>query len=205
MQDAALDLLIVEDETDTRSLLSQIFKMHGYKVRTASDGFAALAMIRTCSPDLLLSDLNMPGMSGFELLSVVRRLYPWIYVIASSGAYSGPTVPPGIAADGFHEKATGIPPLIALVQQGTERTTPWLRPERMPTPLWVPLEGGTPQESRHVLINCPACLRPFRQSVEKVNAEIRDVSCRHCGGRVEYAIALATKPASTAQNAEHSR
>ncbi len=109
-----LELLIVEDEADRRSLLSQIFTQRGFQVRAAEDGFAALRMIRSSMPDLLLSDLNMPGMSGFELLSVVRRRYPQICVIATSGAYCGPEVPAGIAADGFHEKATGMARLFEL-------------------------------------------------------------------------------------------
>jgi CheY-like chemotaxis protein len=203
MHETAMDLLIVEDEPDTRFLLSEIFMMRGYKVRTAGDGFAALAMIRVRSPNLLLSDLNMPGMSGFELLSVVRRLYPLIYVVASSGAYSGTHVPNGIAADGFHEKATGMTSLISLILTGADQTPSSLPSQRMTTPQWVNLQEAAPSESRHVLINCPECLRPFQQSVEKVNAEIRNVRCRYCGGRVDYAIAFAVKPATAAQESRN--
>jgi DNA-directed RNA polymerase subunit RPC12/RpoP len=51
-----------------------------------------------------------------------------------------------------------------------------------------------PFESGHVLINCPSCLRPFRQTVDEINAEIRETNCRYCGGKVDYAIALAIQP-----------
>jgi CheY-like chemotaxis protein len=100
-------LLIVDDELPTRTLLSQIFLQMGHPVRVAEDGFAALEEIRAERSDILVSDLNMPHMSGFELLSVIRRKRPEIYVIATSGAFSGNEVPHGIAADAFHEKATG--------------------------------------------------------------------------------------------------
>jgi CheY-like chemotaxis protein len=189
-----LDLLIVEDEVDTRYLLTQIFTMRGFNVRAAEDGFAALAMIRSGMPHILLSDLNMPGMSGFELLSVVRRLYPKIHVIATSGAYSGTNVPRGIAADGFHEKASGMAPLFELMEMAALLGETAFYSLRTSTPLWIDLECRMPFESNHVLINCPACLRPFRQMVDEINAEIRETNCLYCGGKVNYAIALAVKP-----------
>jgi CheY-like chemotaxis protein len=188
------NLLIVEDEADTRYLLTQIFTMRGFTVRSAQDGFAALQMIRSTVPDILLSDLNMPGMSGFELLSVVRKLYPQIHVIATSGGYSGSTVPKGIAADSFHEKASGLAPLFELMDMAALFGHTSFFSHRTPTPLWIDLESRMPFESNHVLLNCPACLRPFRQTVEEIDAEIRQTNCRFCGGTVDYAIALAIKP-----------
>jgi CheY-like chemotaxis protein len=195
MSKANLNLLIVEDEVDTRFLLTQIFTMRGFTVRSAEDGFAALQMIRSTVPDILLSDLNMPGMSGFELLSVVRRLYPQIHVIATSGAYSGTNIPKGIAADGFHEKASGMATLFELMEAAAQLGHTSFYSHRKPTPLWIDLECRMPFESNnHVLINCPACMRPFRQTVDEINAEIRQTSCLYCGGKVDYAIALAIKP-----------
>jgi len=189
-----LNLLIVDDEPDTRYLLTQIFTMRGFTVRCAEDGFAALQMIRAGVPDILLSDLNMPGMSGFELLSVVRRLYPQIHVIATSGAYSGNSVPKGIAADTFHEKASGLASLFELMDMAALLGHTSFYSHRAPTPLWIDLESRMPFESNHVLLNCPACLRPFRQAVEEIDAAIRETNCRFCGGKVDYAIALAIKP-----------
>ena len=73
-------------------------------------------------PDILLSDLNMPRMSGFELLSVVRRRFPEVFVIASSAAFSGEEVPAGIAADAFYEKSTGLTRLFELVKTATHKS-----------------------------------------------------------------------------------
>jgi CheY-like chemotaxis protein len=86
MPNAKAQLLIVDDEPSIRMSLAQIFTASGHNVRSAADGFSALYEIRRGIPDILLSDLNMPGMSGFELLSVVRRRFPAIQVIVMSGA-----------------------------------------------------------------------------------------------------------------------
>jgi CheY-like chemotaxis protein len=95
------DVLVADDNQVLTSVLAEIFRESGYAVRTASDGFAALTSIRERVPEVLISDLNMPRMSEFELLSIVRRRFPSIAVIAMSGSYSGVTVPQGIAADAF--------------------------------------------------------------------------------------------------------
>jgi CheY-like chemotaxis protein len=70
------DIMVVDDNQVLLSVIAEIFKECGYVVRTATNGFAALAQIRRRVPRVLLSDLNMPGMSGFELQSLVRRRFP---------------------------------------------------------------------------------------------------------------------------------
>ena len=80
-------LLIVDDDPSIRMSLSQILIASGNSVRSAVDGFSALIEIRQEAPEILLSDLNMPGMSGFELLSVVRQRFPAIQVIAMSARF----------------------------------------------------------------------------------------------------------------------
>ena len=191
MAEKQLSLLIVDDESLTRTLLSQIFETQGYSVRTADEGFAALRLIRDARPDVLLSDLNMPGMSGFELLSVVRRLYPEIHVIATSGAYSGTTVPTGIAADAFHEKASGIKHLFALMTSPLAVSS--VTREAL-IPLWLDLERGSSAEQPSALGSCPLCLRSFRLTVNEAHGLIRQARCVYCTGTISYAIVQAILP-----------
>ena len=108
MSNLRASLLVVDDQALVRVCLSEVFTKHGYGVRSAPDGFSALAEIRKEIPDLIVSDLNMPGMSGFELLSVVRRRFPLIPVIAMSSAFPGQELPMGVAADAFYQK--GVDP-----------------------------------------------------------------------------------------------
>ena len=68
MPDLKASILIVEDEEPIRTSLAEILKVLGHRVRCAADGIAALVEINQEIPEILLSDLNMPGMSGFELL-----------------------------------------------------------------------------------------------------------------------------------------
>ena len=138
MSGTSLNVLIVDDDALLRMSLLQILTHAGYQVRSVDGGYAALSEIDRETPDLLLSDLNMPGLSGFELLSVVRRRFPAVQVIAMSGSYFGDSVPPGVFADAFYEKGRGVGSLVQIVAEvagcdrlaGTpeNRSEPALRP-----------------------------------------------------------------------------
>ena len=80
--------IIVDDDVSARESLTELFTDFGLSVRSAEDGSSALFEIRQEVPDIILSDLNMPRMSGCEFLSLVRRRFPAIRVIAMSGAFS---------------------------------------------------------------------------------------------------------------------
>jgi len=109
-------LLIVDDEPSLRESLSQIFIGRGYNVSCAHDGFSALDEMKTELPDIILSDLNMPGMSGFDFLSLVHRRFPAIHAIAMSGAFTGSEMPPGVIASAFYEKGSGMSALLRIVE-----------------------------------------------------------------------------------------
>ena len=85
---AKVRILVVEDDQSVLSTITTMLNLKGYEAEAACDGFDALMRLKDNVPDLIVSDLNMPQMSGFELLSVVRRRYPQIKVIAASGAYA---------------------------------------------------------------------------------------------------------------------
>lgn len=108
-------MLIVDDEDSIRMTMSHALTEIGYSVRTAEDSFAALAEMRQETPDILVSDLNMPGMSGYELLSVVRHRFPAIQTVAMSGAFSGNEVPSGVVADAFYQKGSSLGALLMIM------------------------------------------------------------------------------------------
>jgi CheY-like chemotaxis protein len=81
-------VMFVDDDAAMREVMALILAEEGFAAITAGDGIEALAELRGSTPDLIISDLHMPRMSGIEFLSVVRRRFPAIPVIAISGAYN---------------------------------------------------------------------------------------------------------------------
>jgi diguanylate cyclase (GGDEF)-like protein len=67
------DVLVVDDDADKLSLLSVALGMEGYNVRTAENGRAALAAVESYPPDLIITDVMMPEMDGYELAREIRR------------------------------------------------------------------------------------------------------------------------------------
>lgn len=100
-------VLVVEDDPVMRSAYREMLRTWGFVTQAVHNGLAALVEIRRARPDIVLSDLEMPEMNGYELLTIVRRLYPEIRAVAMSGSYSGESVPPGVTADAFYAKGAG--------------------------------------------------------------------------------------------------
>jgi hypothetical protein len=96
MPGANAKLLVVDDEPLVRATMALVLGELGYRVRSADNGLSALHEMHREMPDILLSDLNMPGMSGFEL-------------------FFGSEVPSGVAADAFYQKGTGTDALLHVL------------------------------------------------------------------------------------------
>jgi two-component system response regulator PrrA len=90
------DALVVDDDRDGRDALAQLLETHGYTVRQAQDGRIAMHLIAERMPDFLVLDLEMPVMSGWEVLASLQRagaLRTITVVVVSAGA----SPPPGVA------------------------------------------------------------------------------------------------------------
>ena len=82
-------LLVVDDNEANRDALSRRLRQHGYEAATASDGMEALTLLPQSNFDLVLLDVEMPGLSGFDVLAQLRATYsrtqlPVIMVTARS-------------------------------------------------------------------------------------------------------------------------
>ena len=67
-------VLVVEDHPDTRTMLGEMLQMHGYLVMEAKDGAIAWQLLENLQPDVVVTDLTMPHVSGFELIRHIREL-----------------------------------------------------------------------------------------------------------------------------------
>jgi len=72
MADKAIDVLVVEDTMTQALILQHLLESHQFKVFVARSGSKALEYLKTSRPDIILSDVNMPEMDGYELCRIVK-------------------------------------------------------------------------------------------------------------------------------------
>ena len=178
-------VLFVDDEPSVRITGAAVLEAAGYEVLTAADGLEALHALDEALPDLIISDLRMPNMSGFEFLAVVRNRFPQIPTIALSGEYVTYNVPDGLLADTFFQKGDySIPELLSkvkeLVRKAPERPVPG---KRNTSPIWIALNG-----SGQIIVTCPKCLRSFDVDSSQVNEGVHETSCPSCTNEFTFNI-----------------
>ena len=76
MEDHKFSILVVDDEESMREFLSIMLSREGYQVTTAEDGAQALICLNSSTYDLIISDIKMPRLNGFQLLAHVRQYCP---------------------------------------------------------------------------------------------------------------------------------
>lgn len=174
-------ILLVDSNEALLLGCSEALLAQGYEVITARNGFEALHILRGAHPDLLVTELNLPHMSGFELLSVVRKRFPMISVIATSGEYTAITVPHEAICDVFvPQSANFVAELIeearALISESPVRGS---QPKTPVAPVWIPHSADG-----YIVLTCPECLRSFSASKPK-SICAHDV-CIFCGTDVPF-------------------
>jgi DNA-binding response OmpR family regulator len=114
------DLLIAEDDPVLRQLYQRKFSLEGYQIRTANDGEEAVKLLTEQLPSLLVLDINMPKMDGFQVLELLpkeKRTFP---VIMLSNLADDRTLARSkeLGADGFLvKKDMTIKGLLELVEK----------------------------------------------------------------------------------------
>jgi len=117
--DSPSRVVVVDDDTLMREVLKALLREAGYAVAgEARDGAAALGLIQRTRPDLVCLDVNMPGMTGIEVLKTVRAQHPDIRVVMITGDSSMNTVREavGYGAVGFIVKPFKAARVVAAVR-----------------------------------------------------------------------------------------
>lgn len=179
-------VLLVDDEPSIRVVLGAVLQNSGFEVTTAEDGFAALREIRRTAPQLIVTDLRMPNMSGFELLAVVREQFPAIPAIAISGEFVGERVR-GILADVFFQKGSYSPSELVTAARHLIANGPGERAAH--GDIWASLKGSS------AMVTCAKCFKSF--PLEPCDSEEASphTTCIFCGAELEYRLLAVTRAA----------
>jgi len=66
-------ILVVDDDVEILKMLSRTLELEGFDAATAADGSSALAILEESKPDLVILDIMMPGLDGFQVLDIIRQ------------------------------------------------------------------------------------------------------------------------------------
>lgn len=115
----AARILVVDDDASLRDLLRLHLSAAGYEVQTAADGIAAGYQVLKAPPDLIITDVNMPHMDGFEFVAALKadKSLPPIPVIFLTSMEEGDQRGKELGAVGYVTKPIRADRLLALVAQ----------------------------------------------------------------------------------------
>ena len=116
-------ILVVDDEAAARSALSELLRDEGYVVHTAGDAFKALGELEGWSPDIVVTDVQMPGMSGIELMEKIREQLPGVGVVVMTafGSVENAVTAMQAGADDYLTKPVHFPELMLILERLLER------------------------------------------------------------------------------------
>ncbi|MGC1243976.1 MAG: response regulator [Chryseosolibacter sp.] len=120
-------VLIIEDNLDIRENTAEILEFFNFKVITAESGKAGLSAAFRSKPDLILCDIMMPGLDGYEVIKQLKRnpstcAIPFIYLTAS-GERSDVRIAMEMGASGYVRKPFEGRQLIAEIQKCLKQVT----------------------------------------------------------------------------------
>jgi hypothetical protein len=124
-------ILLVEDEPDVRALTGDLLELEGYEVTAVPDAERALEVAEAAAPDLLLTDVVMPGMNGIDLATELSRRLPELRVLFVSGYAEDAPERRGQVVDAAYLLAKPAPAsvLVSRVQRAIDGR-PWREIQR---------------------------------------------------------------------------
>jgi two-component system OmpR family response regulator len=121
----APQIMVVDDEAGVRELVCDALRIAGFETLQANDGMSALTALRTAKPDLLIIDINMPLMDGFDLVERLRTQNDLTPVLMLSARSDRADITRGLSlgADDYVTKPFGLEELLLRVKAILRRTS----------------------------------------------------------------------------------
>jgi CheY-like chemotaxis protein len=182
---SANSVLLVDDDPTIRKFLSSQLEEAGFKAQQAEDGIDGLVKLRDKLPKVIISDLQMPRMSGIEFISVVRQRFPSIPVIVLSGSIQR-EFPEEVRPDRWFRKSVQQVPELLQAVYDLARKTPDCAdlPQVISTPVRTRPDGAG-----YFVLTCTDCLRLFQVTSTPENKTVeRTAVCVYCEARVPFLI-----------------
>ena len=122
-------ILVIDDDAEMRDVLFDLLSLDGYEVLLAADGNAGLTRYRNALPDLVITDLQMPGMNGAQLLEELKRDAPDLSIVVITGTTRTEIIDDAeeMGADRILKKPFGVDELLSALDESLERKVIGLR------------------------------------------------------------------------------
>lgn len=118
MTDGRKLVLVVDDDPDLRELMKLVLEGAGYGVQTASDGKEALERLALQLPSVVLLDMKMPGMNGWQFAEELRRAYDRrVPIVVVTAAEDARKTAEEIGAEGYLGKPFELDDVLSLVER----------------------------------------------------------------------------------------
>jgi CheY-like chemotaxis protein len=178
-------VLVVDDDSGIRNVTAVVLQVNNYSVSSAENGVAAIPILKSTRPHVMISDLRMPEMDGYELLRLARRFFPAMGTIVVS-ALDGTEMPGRDLADAIFVKGDyRVPDLLEAVADLSAQYPLRIGNGRSPvSPSWIA------QEHRSALwIICKECLACFALSLAEMGqAGMHNRWCPSCSQKVRFMV-----------------
>ncbi len=130
--------LVVEDDPNIVDLIRSNLAVRGFDTVVSVDGLRALRLLETEAPDIVLLDLMLPEVDGFELCRQIReRSAVAIIVVSARGGERDKVTALNVGADDYMTKPFSIEELLARITATLRRTRPAVAPESAPTVITI--------------------------------------------------------------------
>ncbi len=110
-------ILVVDDDANVRESLTEVLKQEGFSVHSACDGREAVRQFLQGPPDLILLDINMPDLNGWQAFQIMVEMYPFVAVIVITARPGQGLRAAELGIDTLMEKPLDIPTLLSTIRR----------------------------------------------------------------------------------------